>query len=352
MMMPSLSVVHTVPSRRRNEAPGALLAAEAKRAAHQPFHHPLESHGHFHHLQLQAGRHAVDHAARYQRLAHRRAGRPSGPVLEQKRNRHRQVMIGIQQARAARHHAVPVVIGIAGERHVEAVLQRDQAGHGVGRGAVHADLAVPIDGHEAEGGIERIVQHGQRHAVAFADAAPIGHAGAAQRIRADVEARAADGVHIQHAAQIVHVCRNIIVAVCCGYLPRALVRHAQNLAQPALQQFVGAVFDPARRAGIRRAAIRRIVFESAIVRRIVRGRDHDAVGQAVRAPAIVGQDGVRQRRSGRIAARAVDHGVHAVGGQHFQRADPGGIGERVRVHGQEQRAADASPACGTGRWPA
>ena len=35
-------------------------------------------------------------------------------------------------------------------------------------------------------------------AVAFGDAAPVGRAGPAQRVHADFQAGAADGVHIQH----------------------------------------------------------------------------------------------------------------------------------------------------------
>ena len=56
-----------------------------------------------------------------------------------------QVVIRRQQARAARDDAMPVVIGVAGEGDVEAVLQADQALHGVRRGGIHADLAVPVE---------------------------------------------------------------------------------------------------------------------------------------------------------------------------------------------------------------
>ena len=38
------------------------------------------------------------------------------------------------------------------------VFVRDHGGHGVGAGAVHADSAVPVAGHEAEGGVDVGVQ--------------------------------------------------------------------------------------------------------------------------------------------------------------------------------------------------
>ena len=59
--MPSLSVVHTLPSRRRNEAPGAFLAAEAERAVEQAVDEPLESDRHFVEAAAELRRHAIDH---------------------------------------------------------------------------------------------------------------------------------------------------------------------------------------------------------------------------------------------------------------------------------------------------
>jgi hypothetical protein len=41
-MIPSLSVVHTVPSRRRNEAPCTLFPCEGEGTVQQAVHKPLE----------------------------------------------------------------------------------------------------------------------------------------------------------------------------------------------------------------------------------------------------------------------------------------------------------------------
>jgi hypothetical protein len=43
---------------------------------------------------------------------------------------------------------------------------------------------------------------------------------------------------------------------------------------------VGAVGDPAGGIGVGRAAVRRVVLEAAVARRVVRRGDHDAVGAA------------------------------------------------------------------------
>ena len=61
-----------------------------------------------------------------------------------------EIVIGGKQSGAAGHDAVPVVIRVAGEGDAEAILEVDQVGHGIRRGRVHADLAVPIKRHEAE----------------------------------------------------------------------------------------------------------------------------------------------------------------------------------------------------------
>ena len=52
---------------------------------------------------------------------------------------------------------MPIMVGIAGEGDVEAILETDQALHCVGRGWIHADLAVPIDRHEPKGRIDDLI---------------------------------------------------------------------------------------------------------------------------------------------------------------------------------------------------
>jgi len=62
-------------------------------------------------------------------------------------------VVGIEQAGGAGDDAVAVVVGVGGEGYVVFLFVGDDGGHGVGAGAVHADFAVPVAGHEAEGGV-------------------------------------------------------------------------------------------------------------------------------------------------------------------------------------------------------
>ena len=83
--------------------------------------------------------------------------------------------------------------------------------------------------------------------------------------------------------------------------------------------------------------MRGVVLEAAGFRRIVRGRDHDAVGQAGLAAAIVGEDGVRDRRGRGVVIVFRQHDIDAVGGKHLERTGQGRLGERMGVDTQEER---------------
>ena len=56
---------------------------------------------------------------------------------------------------------MPVMVGVAGEGDVVFFLEADQALHGIGRGRIHADAAVPVQGHETEGRIDLLADHGE-----------------------------------------------------------------------------------------------------------------------------------------------------------------------------------------------
>ena len=78
------------------------------------------------------------------------SARQLSAVRKQIIDRDRKIMIRIHQPHAARHDAVAVVIGVAGKGHVESSFKPDQRSHRIRRRTVHADLAIPIDAHEAE----------------------------------------------------------------------------------------------------------------------------------------------------------------------------------------------------------
>ena len=88
---------------------------------------------------------------------------------------------------------------------------------------------------------------------------------------------------------------------------------------------------------ISRPAVRRIVLEATVVRRIVRRRDHDAVGESGLSSVVVTQNRVGDGRSRRVASTFRKHHVDIVRRQHFQRAGKSRLGQRMSVHSKEER---------------
>src|SRR5262249_19582840 len=146
----------------------------------------------------------------------------------------------------------------------EAVLEPDQPGHGVGAGAVHADLAVVIDAHEAEGAVHGRVHHRQVEPVGLGDRLPVGDRGAAQRIDADLHLRVASRLQIDHVGQVADVGRDVVVLVRGARLQGRLVALAADAGVVGLQQLVGAALDPGGDVGVGRAAVGRVVLEAPV----------------------------------------------------------------------------------------
>ena len=87
--------------------------------------------------------------------------------------------------------------------------------------------------------------------------------------------------------------------------------------------------------------MRRVVFEAAILRRIVRRRDDDAVGETLIAAAIVDEDRPGDDGRRRDPVIPLNDGFDVVGGEDFQRAALGGAGQGMRVLAHEQHAVGA-----------
>ncbi len=309
----------------------ALLAAEPHGSVLQAGHEPLESDGHLDQLPTELGGHPVDHAAAHQSLADPGSVAPAAAGGEQVPDRHGQVVVRVHETARRRHDAVPVRIGVVAERDVEVVLQRDEVRHGVRGRAVHADLAVPVQGHEAERGVDPFVHHGEVEPVTFGDCLPVGEAGAAQRIDPDPHTCRAHGVEVDQRGQVVHVAAEEVVGAGRRRPARPLERHAPDLGEARGQQFVRPVLHAAGDVGVGWAAVGRVVVEAPVLRRIVRRRDHDPVRQPGLAPRVVPQDGVRQGGCWGVAAGAVQQHVHLVGGQHLQGRDQRRLGQGVAV---------------------
>src|SRR5579884_385850 len=86
-----------------------------------------------------------------------------------------------------------------------------------------------------------------------------------------------------------------------GRTQRSPIRQPTDIAVTAAQQGIGSILDPIRNLGIGRPTIRWIIFEAAIFRRIVRGRDDDSIRLSPAPAAVVCQYGVRDHRRGREA---------------------------------------------------
>ena len=205
MITPSLSVVHTVPSRRRKLAPALSSPPKQMRPSKSGAANHLKPTG------TSARRRpapAVTRsiiAAADDGLANGRVGRPGRPVGEQILDGNRQVMIRIHQSSRCGHDAVPVGIRVVANRHLKTILQRHQARHRVGARAVHPDSAVVVERHERKRRIDRGVDDRDLQAVARRDRLPVGKRRAAQWIDADGHAGIADGVDVDDGVQIVDV---------------------------------------------------------------------------------------------------------------------------------------------------
>src|SRR6266536_1924135 len=233
-MMPSLSVVQTVPSRQRKLAPA--LSSPPKQIA--PLNRPCENHLNptgtsksflpsrsttlsmselltnvlptaaslFH----RSFDNSVDERAADQRLADGRILVPPRSVREQIVDRHREVMIRIHQSGGWRDDAVTVGVGIIAHRDLKAFFETHQSGHGIRTGAIHAYLAVMIECHEAESRIDLIVDNHQIEAVALGDFLPVRKRCAAEWSDPDLHARRGNRLHVDHCRQIFDVRPNQI----------------------------------------------------------------------------------------------------------------------------------------------
>ncbi len=318
---------------------GAFLAAESEGTVDQSVHEPLETDRNLDEMSGQPGGDPVDHAGADEGLADRGRGGPAAAMGEQVGDRDRQVVVGVEQAGARRHDAVPVRVGVVGQRHVEGILQPQQRRHRVRRGRVHPDLSVPVDGHETEPWVDRGVDHVEVEFVTLGNGLPVDQARATERVDADPDTRAADRIEVDHGCQVLDIGRYVVVhgRVRSG----TLGSDPRDTPQPGCEQRVRAVLDPGGHGGVSRPAVGRVVLEPAVRRWVVRRRDDDAVGEPEGLPGcaagVVREDGVRDHRGGGGLPGRRDPGVHPVGGQYLQRAGERGCGQGVGVHTDEQR---------------
>ncbi len=246
---------------------------------------------------------------------------------------------------------MPVGIGIVGEGDLVAILQADQARHRIGTGTVHADAAIVIHGHERKRRIDLRVHDVDAQTVFGVDGLPVLNTRPAKRIDGQLQTRSANSFHVQHVSQILDVGGNEVLLVNRGV--RGLgcgQRHPLDARVGSAQQLVGAILNPAGNVAFRRPAVGRVVLEAAVLGRIVRGRDDDAVRQPVLAPTVVNQNGPRDHRRRCETVRAGYECVDAVGCKNLEGRALRRWRDRMSVLTHEQRSGDvlSSPVVADG----
>src|ERR1019366_2329018 len=120
------------------------------------------------------------------------------------------------------------------------------------------------------------------------DSSPIMDASSAKGINTQPELGIADDLHVNDVAEIGNVGAEVVAAVRRWGAQSLLVGNPFYPFEPGFQQSICLCLDPIGDDIVRRAAIRRIVFEAAVMRRIVRWCDDNAVGKPGLPAAIVG----------------------------------------------------------------
>ena len=314
-----------------------FLATEPELTTHEPRDEPLEPHRNLHQTPSQVVCHAVDEAGGDQGLAHGRVGGPLRPMGEQVVDRHGQEGIGIHETEVRGDDAVPVGVGIVAGGDVVGILVGDEGGHGIGRGAVHPDLAVGVQGHESPGRIDLGVDDGEVQSEVLGNVLPVLHRGTAQRIGADVHPSLRDGIQVEGTAQVIAVGTAVVEP---GDLTRDRVVVATPDPARGSHEFVGTLGDPARGIRAGRATVWGVVLETSVAWRIVRWGDDDAVGLGPVVRAVVHDDGPGDGWGGGPLVLAFGDDLDVIGTQHLDRRAPGGIGQGVGVLADVQRTGD------------
>ena len=203
-------------------------------------------------------------------------------------------------------------------------------------------------------GIDDFVHHREIQPIALCNWAPVVHSRAAERIHAQPQLRAADGLHVEHIGEIIDVRMEKIMPVRRRGALGLVESHSLHALQATFQKRISPRSNPSCDVLIGRPAVGRVVLEAAVVGRIVRGCNDDAVRESriSRRPAAVVREygvGDHWRRGVFVAIR--EHDLHTVGREHLERAGTRRHGKRMRVDAEEQRAADACAACGNRKSP-
>ena len=147
-------------------------------------------------------------------------------------------------------------------------------------------------------------------------------------------------VHVDDVLQVPDVGQDEVFLVRACRADGFRVWHPPHPDVAVTQEPVGPLLDPLRHVGVGRATVRRVVLEAAVLGRVVRRRDDDAVREMPGATAVVHEDRARDDRCRRHALIALDDRLHAVGGEHLERRALSRLGQCVGVLPHVERAVD------------
>src|ERR1043166_3975108 len=127
---------------------------------------------------------------------------------------HSQVVIWIHQPGGRCNDAVPVGVWIVGESDVILILKVYQTCHRIRTRRVHSYLAIVIDSHERKSRIDCWVRDVDVQVIYGVDWLPIRFRRTAERVYSQLQASAADRVHVDDIFQILDVRQHEILLVC------------------------------------------------------------------------------------------------------------------------------------------
>ena len=179
---------------------------------------------------------------------------------------------------------------------------------------IHADLAVVIHRHERERRIDHGVDDSDVQLVEGVDRLPIGSRSPAQWIHAECETGPADGVRVDDILEIFDIGQHQIDFVGGDGLDRRREGYPFDAGIARAQQDVRSALNPPGHVGIGRTTVGWVVLETAVLGRVVRRRNDDAVREVLVAAAVIDQDRPRDDRRRRDTPIALNDRLDAVGG--------------------------------------
>ena len=161
-----------------------------------------------------------------------------------------QVVVRVHQTIGC-HDSVTVRVGVVSGRNVVgsvSILIRShriaKRRHRIGRGAIHTDLSIPVQGHEGPCGVNLGVHNGQLQAVALGNCAPVVHRCSAQRIGANAHSGLTNRINIDDLVKLINVVGQVVEAMDTGVIQQIRTQHAINTAPTLFEDFVGTLSDP------------------------------------------------------------------------------------------------------------